>query len=143
MFDYFEHLAAELISPLQTIKSKHWIEPNWSQDQHNCRCGHTERLTVLGNHSEGDNVAGILDKLNNVIVRELNDGAPVDRWDTISDVQQAAAVGGAAFNDPANFVWNDWNGRYEGKWDIETQIEWPLWKHGIYWESQHNGGLRS
>ena len=63
--------------------------------------------TVLRNHSEGDNIAGFLDKLNNVIVRELNDRAPVDCRDTNSDVQQAAAVGGTAFNDSANFVWNN------------------------------------
>ncbi len=76
-----------------------------------CTCGHAEILTVLGNHSEGDNIAGILDKLNNVIVRELNDGAPVNRWDTISNMQQATAVRGTAFNDSANFVRNNWNGR--------------------------------
>lgn len=70
-------------------------------------------LTILWNHSEGDNIAGILNKLNNVIVRELDNGASVDRWDTISDVQQTTAVGWTSFNDSANFVWNNWNGRYE------------------------------
>lgn len=35
--------------------------------------------TILRHHGEGDNVASLLDKLHNVIVRELDDGAPVDR----------------------------------------------------------------
>lgn len=64
-------------------------------------------LTVLRDHSEGDDVAGILDKLDDVIVRQLDDGAPVDRRDTISDVQQATAVGGTAFNNAANLVRNN------------------------------------
>ncbi len=68
-------------------------------------------LTILRNHSECDNTAGILNKLNDVVVRELDDGAPVDRRDSISNVQQAAAVGGTALNDSANFVWNNWDGR--------------------------------
>lgn len=38
---------------------------------------------------------------------ELDDGAPVDRRDAISDVQQAAAVGGTALDDSADFVRND------------------------------------
>lgn len=41
--------------------------------------GGTTTLTILGNHSEGDHTAGFLDKLDNVVVRELDDGAPVDR----------------------------------------------------------------
>lgn len=64
-------------------------------------------LTVLRDHSEGDDVAGVLDKLDDVVVRELDDGAPVDRRDTISDVQQATAVGGTAFNNAANLVRNN------------------------------------
>lgn len=63
-------------------------------------------LTVLRNHSEGDNGASILDKLDYVAVRELNDRAPVDGRDAISDVQQATAVSGAALDDAANFMWN-------------------------------------
>lgn len=82
-------------------------------------------LTILRNHSEGDNVAGLLDKLDNVIVRELDDGAPVDRWDTISDVQQAAAVGGTAFNNAADLVRNNWKYSYEEKWDIKAA--WQPW----------------
>lgn len=64
-------------------------------------------LTVLRNNSEGDNVASILDKLNNVIVRQLDDGAPVNCRDTISNMQKATAVGGTAFNDSANFMWDN------------------------------------
>ena len=61
-------------------------------------------LTVLRNYSESDHVAGLLDQLHDVVVRELDDRAPVDGRDAISDVQQAAAVRGTAFDDPANFV---------------------------------------
>lgn len=68
--------------------------------------GGTRTLTVLRNHSEGDHTAGFLDKLDNVIVRELDDGAPVDRRDTISDMQQATSVGGTAFDNAANLVRN-------------------------------------
>lgn len=63
-------------------------------------------LTILRNHSEGDNGTGILDKLDNVTVRELNDRAPVYGRDAISDVQQATAVSGAALDDAADFMWN-------------------------------------
>lgn len=105
----------------------------------------TEILTVLGNHSEGDNIAGLLDKLDNVIVRELDDGAPVDRWDTISDVQQAAAVGGTAFNDSANFVWNNWKSRYRDKRDetLRPRLSGHCENLEIYQESQHGGRLSS
>lgn len=83
---------------------------------------HPEIPTILRNHSEGDHVAGLLDEQHNVVVRELDDGAPVDRWDTISDVQQAAAIRGTAINDSPDFVWNDWNGKYEEKWHITTYM---------------------
>lgn len=63
-------------------------------------------LTILRNHSEGDNGASILDKLDNVTVRELNDRAPVYGRDAISDVQQATAVSGATLDDAADFMWN-------------------------------------
>lgn len=64
-------------------------------------------LTVLRHHRQGDDAAGILDELHDVVVGELDDGAPVDRRDAIPHVQQAAAVGGAALDDPADFVRND------------------------------------
>lgn len=64
-------------------------------------------LTVLRNHSQGDDSPRILDELNNVTVRELNDGAAIDRRDTVSNVQQAAAVSGTALYDSANFVRNN------------------------------------
>lgn len=43
-------------------------------------------LTVLWNNCECDDAAGILDELNNVIVGELDDGAPIDCRDAISDM---------------------------------------------------------
>lgn len=70
----------------------------------------SEVLTILRNHSQGDDSPGILDELNNVTVRELDDGAAIDRRDTVSNVQQAAAVSGTALNDPANFVRDNWKG---------------------------------
>lgn len=42
--------------------------------------------TILGDHSERDHVAGLLDELDDVIVRELQDGAAVDGWDAVADV---------------------------------------------------------
>lgn len=56
-------------------------------------------------------------------MRELNDGATVDCRDTISDVQQATAVGWAAVNDSANFVRDNWKGEIRGELDIKTQVE--------------------
>lgn len=84
-------------------------------------CGHIE-LTILRNNSEGDNIASILDELNNVIVRELDDGASIDRWDTISHMQQATAVGGTAFDDSANFVRDNWKGRNEEKKTLKPHV---------------------
>lgn len=77
-------------------------------------------LTVLRNHSEGDNIACILDKLDDVIVRELDDGAPVDCWDTIPDVQQATAVGGTSLDDAADFVRNNWKDSDEETWHVNV-----------------------
>lgn len=65
-------------------------------------------LTILRNHSQGDNTASILDQLDDVTVRELNDRAPVYSWDPIADMQKATAVSGTALNDAADFMWNHW-----------------------------------
>lgn len=65
--------------------------------------------TILRNHSEGDNGASLLDKLDNVAVRELNDRASVYGRDAISHMQQATAVSGTALDDASDFMWNHWN----------------------------------
>lgn len=80
----------------------------------------TGTLTVLRNHSEGDDIARVLDKLDDVIVRELDDGAPVDCWDPIPDVQQAAAVGGTSLDDAADFVRNNWKDSGGETWDANV-----------------------
>lgn len=74
-------------------------------------------LTVLGNHSERDDGASVLDELHDVVVRELNDGAPVYGWDAISYMQQAAAVGGTALDDAADFMRNHWKQAFR---DMDT-----------------------
>lgn len=71
-------------------------------------------LTILWNHGQGDNISCILDKLYNVTVRKLDDGAPIDRRDTISDVKEATAVSGTAVDDTTNFVWDDWKAGIKG-----------------------------
>lgn len=78
--------------------------------------------TILRNHSEGNNGASLLDELDNVTVRELDDRASVYSRDAISHVQQAAAVGGAALDDAADFMWNHWNkrGRQRGSKHFKT-----------------------
>ena len=67
-----------------------------------------EWRTVLGDHGEGDGVAGLLDELDYVVVGQLHDGAPVDGGDAVAHVQPAAALGGAALDDAANLMRNDW-----------------------------------
>lgn len=73
-------------------------------------------LTVFRNNGESDNIAGFLDKLNNVAVRQLDDRLAVDRWDTIADMEEAAAVSGTAFDDSTNFVWYNWEGKCQVDW---------------------------
>lgn len=61
-------------------------------------------LAVFGNHSERDSVTGVFDKLDDVAVRELNDGLTVHGGYAVAHAQQAAAVGRAALDYAANFM---------------------------------------
>lgn len=86
-------------------------------------------LTVLRNHREGDNTAGLLDELDNVVVRELNDWAAVDRWDTIADMQQATSVGGTALDNTADLVRNHWkhSWRANAAWESKMRPRRTVW----------------
>lgn len=66
-------------------------------------------LTVFGHHGEGDRVAGVLDELHDVIVRQLHDGLAVDGRDAVADSHPAQAVGGASLDDAADLVRDDCN----------------------------------
>lgn len=126
MVDCFDCLAEN--TPLQIIiKLKIVLDVKWSRWQTDY-CNNRGALTVLGNHSEGDDIACFFDQLDDVVVGELDDGAPVDRWDAISDVQQAAAVGGTALDDSADFVRNDWKSGDKEKRTIENQTGRRWWK---------------
>lgn len=86
-------------------------------------------LTVLRNHREGDDTASLLDKLDNVVVRELDDGAPVDRRDAVANVQQATSVSGTALDDAANLVRNHWK---DSCWANETEQDAPCDQHSKF-----------
>lgn len=43
-------------------------------------------LTILRNYRERDSIAGIFNKLHNVAVRELNDGAAINSRDTVTHI---------------------------------------------------------
>lgn len=66
-------------------------------------------LTVFGHHSEGDRIAGVLDELDDVVVRQLHDGLAVDGRDAVAHPHPAQAVGGAALDDAADLVRYDCN----------------------------------
>lgn len=98
-------------------QNSRWISARW------------KALTVLRNHREGDNTAGLLDELDNVVVRELNDWAAVDRWDTIADMQQATSVGGTALDNAADLVRNHWkhSWRANAAWESKMRARRTVW----------------
>lgn len=60
--------------------------------------------TVFRHNSEGDRIAGILDELDDIVMRQLHDGAAVDSRDTISHLHLTYAVCWAALDNTANLV---------------------------------------
>lgn len=63
-------------------------------------------LTFLRYDPQGDAEARVLDQLNDVGVRHVDDGLAVHRQDPVSHLQLPAAVGRAALDDAANFMWH-------------------------------------
>lgn len=60
--------------------------------------------TILRHNSEGDRSAGILDELDDIVVRQLHDGLAVDSRDTVSHLHLTYTVCRAALNNTANLV---------------------------------------
>lgn len=60
--------------------------------------------TIFRHHSEGHSIAGVLDELDDVVVRQLHNGATVDGRDTVSHLHLTQAVRGAALDDAADLV---------------------------------------
>ena len=63
-------------------------------------------LTFLRYDPQGDAEARVLDQLNDVGVRHVDDGLAVHRQDPVSHLQLPAAVRRAALDDAANFMWH-------------------------------------
>lgn len=77
-------------------------------------CVSTCSLTFLRYDPQGDAEACILDQLNDVGVRHVDDGLTVHCQYPVSHLQLPAAVGWAALNDAANFMGHSC-------WRIQTQ----------------------
>lgn len=63
-------------------------------------------LTFLRYDPQGDAEARVLDQLNDVGVRHVDDRLAVHRQYPVSHLQLPAAVGRAALDDAANFMWH-------------------------------------
>lgn len=64
-------------------------------------------LTFFSNDCQCDSDSGIFDQLNNIIMRQVNNGLPIHRRDVISDFQFSTAISWTPLYDSANFMRNN------------------------------------
>ena len=66
------------------------------------------RLTFLWDDLQSDAEARVLDQLDDVGVRHVDDGLAVDGQDAVAHLQLGAAVRRTALDDASDLVWHGW-----------------------------------